>query len=187
MEILNIEKEKAINAYRVGSDEQKQVLELLFGVETLKPKTVMDRVKTFEDALKELKPFHPLVKEYKALRKADVTSNLIAYSKLCIVTAALNEGWTPKFIKGEKRYSPCFFLYTDKEIRNMSKEEKSSVVYRPNYGTYENGGMAYEIAKDGSASFFATFMPLLVFKTSELAEYAGKQFVYLYADYLLKA
>lgn len=28
MEILNIEKEKAINAYRVGSDEQKQVLEL---------------------------------------------------------------------------------------------------------------------------------------------------------------
>lgn len=69
MEILNIEKEKAINAYRVGSDEQKQVLELLFGVETLKPKTVMDRVKTFEDALKELKPFHPLVKEYKALRK----------------------------------------------------------------------------------------------------------------------
>ena len=113
MEILNIEKEKAINAYRVGSDEQKQVLELLFGVETLKPKTVMDRVKTFEDALKELKPFHPLVKEYKALRKADVTSNLIAYSNLCIVTAALNEGWTPKFIKGETRYSPCFFLYTE--------------------------------------------------------------------------
>lgn len=130
MEILNIEKEKAINAYRVGSYEQKQVLELLFGVETLKPKTVMDRVKTFEDALKELKPFHPLVKEYKALCKADVTSNLIAYSKLCIVTAALNEGWTPKFIKGEKRYSPCFFLYTDKEIRNMSKDEKSRVVYQ---------------------------------------------------------
>lgn len=105
MEILNIEKEKAINAYRVGSDEQKQVLELLFGVETLKPKTVMDRVKTFEDALKELKPFHPLVKEYKALCKADVTSNLIAYSKLCIVTAALNEGWTPKFIESSNTSS----------------------------------------------------------------------------------
>lgn len=69
----------------------------------------------------------------------------------------------------------------------MAEDEKSRVVYRPNYGTYENGGMAYEIAKDGSANFFATFMPLLVFKTSELAEYAGKQFVYLYADYLLKA
>lgn len=180
MEILNIEKEKAINAYRVGSDEQKQVLELLFGVETLKPKTVMDRVKTFEDALKELKPFHPLVKEYKALRKADVTSNLIAYSKLCIVTAALNEGWTPKFIKGEKRYSPCFFLYTDKEIRNMSKEEKSSVVYQS--CDYASGGvsLAFTICDTTTVRFGSR----LAFKTSELAEYAGKQFGKLYANYL---
>lgn len=180
MEILNIEKEKAINAYRVGSDEQKQVLELLFGVETLKPKTVMDRVKTFEDALKELKPFHPLVKEYKALRKADVTSNLIAYSKLCIVTAALNEGWTPKFIKGEKRYSPCFFLYTDKEIRNMSKEEQSSVVYQS--CDYASGGvsLAFTICDTTTVRFGSR----LAFKTSELAEYAGKQFGKLYANYL---
>lgn len=182
MEILNIEKEKAINAYRVGSDEQKQVLELLFGVETLKPKTVMDRVKTFEDALKELKPFHPLVKEYKALRKADVTSNLIAYSKLCIVTAALNEGWTPKFIKGEKRYSPCFFLYTDKEIRNMSKEEKSRVVSRSNNSAYAYGGvlLAFTICDTTTVRFGSR----LAFKTIELAEYAGKQFGKLYANYL---
>ena len=180
MEILNIEKEKAINAYRVGSDEQKQVLELLFGVETLKPKTVMDRVKTFEDALKELKPFHPLVKEYKALRKADVTSNLIAYSKLCIVTAALNEGWTPKFIKGEKRYSPCFFLYTDKEIRNMSKEEKSSVVYQSCDYASSGVSLAFTICDTTTVRFGSR----LAFKTSELAEYAGKQFGKLYANYL---
>lgn len=183
MEILNIEKEKAINAYRVGSDEQKQVLELLFGVETLKPKTVMDRVKTFEDALKELKPFHPLVKEYKALRKADVTSNLIAYSKLCIVTAALNEGWTPKFIKGEKRYSPCFFLYTDKEIRNMSKEEKSRVVYQS--CDYASGGVSLAFTNCDTTT--VRFGSRLAFKTRELAEYAGKQFTKLYAEYLLKA
>lgn len=187
MEILNIEKEKAINAYRVGSDEQKQVLELLFGVETLKPKTVMDRVKTFEDALKELKPFHPLVKEYKALCKADVTSNLIAYSKLCIVTAALNEGWTPKFIKGEKRYSPCFFLYTNKEIRNMSKEEKSRVVSRSGCYAYAFGGVSYASASYDSAYVNANFGSRLAFKTEELAEYAGKQFTKLYAEYLLKA
>lgn len=180
MEILNIEKEKAINAYRVGSYEQKQVLELLFGVETLKPKTVMDRVKTFEDALKELKPFHPLVKEYKALCKADVTSNLIAYSKLCIVTAALNEGWTPKFIKGEKRYSPCFFLYTDKEIRNMPKEDKSSVVYLS--CDYASGGVS--IAFTNCDTTTVRFWSRLAFRTSELAEYAGKQFGKLYANYL---
>lgn len=179
MEILNIEKEKAINAYRVGSDEQKQVLELLFGVETLNPKTVMDRVKTFEDALKELKPFHPLVKEYKALCKADVTSNLIAYSKLCIVTAALNEGWTQKFIKGEKRYSPCFFLYTDKEIRNMSKEEKSRVVYQS--CDYASGGVSLAFTNCDTTT--VRFGSRLAFKTSELAEYAGKHFGTLYANY----
>lgn len=183
MEILNIEKEKAINAYRVGSDEQKQFLELLFGVETLKPKTVMDRVKTFEDALKELKPFHPLVKEYKALRKADVTSNLIAYSKLCIVTAALNEGWTPKFIKGEKRYFPCFFLYTDNEIRNMSEEEKTSLVYRTLYNSNETGGVSLAFTNCDTTT--VRFGSWLAFKTRELAEYAGKQFADLYVDYLL--
>lgn len=184
MEILNIEKEKAINAYRVGSDEQKQVLELLFGVETLKPKTVMDRVKTFEDALKELKPFHPLVKEYKALCKADVTPNLIAYSKLCIVTAALNEGWTPYFIKGEKRYFPYFRLYSSEEIRQMSKEEKSSVVYRSYSGAYANGGVSCAYASYDSAVVSAHIGSRLAFKTNELAKYAGKQFGKLYANYL---
>lgn len=140
----------------------------------------MDRVKTFEDALKELKPFHPLVKEYKALRKADVTPNLIAYSKLCIVTAALNEGWTPYFIKGEKRHSPCFFLYTDKEIRNMSKEEKSSVVYQS--CDYASGGVSLAFTNCDTTT--VRFGSRLAFKTSELAEYAGKQFGKLYANYL---
>ena len=67
MDILKIDKEKAINAYQQGSKEQKKVLEQLFGVETFDTKSVMDRIKTFDDALKELNPFRPLVKEYKAL------------------------------------------------------------------------------------------------------------------------
>ena len=182
METLNIDKEKAINAYRVGSDEQKQVLELLFGVETFKPKNVMERVKTFEDALKELKPFHPLVKEYKALRKADVTSNLIVYSKLCIVTAALNEGWRPKFVEGEKRYFPYFRLYSSEEISQMSKEEKSSVVYQS--CDYASGGVSCAYASYDSAAVGAHIGSRLAFKTNELAKYAGKQFGKLYANYL---
>lgn len=187
MEILNIEKEKAINAYRVGSDEQKQVLELLFGVETLKPKTVMDRVKTFEDALKELKPFHPLVKEYKALCKADVTENTIVYSRLCVITAAMNEGWRPRFVKEEYRYFPYFYLYTNEEIRQMSEEEKSRVVYRSDCKANASGGVSYAYAVGGSASVYAHLGSRLAFKTEELAEYAGKQFTKLYAEYLLKA
>lgn len=69
METLNIEKEKAINAYQQGSEEQKKVLEQLFGKETFRPKMVTDRIKTFNDALKELGPNHILAKEYNVVKK----------------------------------------------------------------------------------------------------------------------
>lgn len=185
MDTLKIDKEKAINAYQQGSEEQKKVLEQLFGVETFRPADVTDRVKTFGDALKELKPFRPLVKEYKALCKADVTENMIAYSRLCIVTAALNEGWTPQFEKGECRYFPYFYLYTDEEIRKMSEEEKSRVVYRLYSVALAYGGVSGAVAYYDSA-YVSTFGFRLAFKTKELAEYAGKQFIDMYADYLLK-
>lgn len=180
METLNIEKEKAINAYQHGSEEQKKVLEQLFGKETFRQLMVTDRIKTFNDALIELGPNHPLVKEFEAIHKADNTPNLINYSKLCIVTAALNEGWTPKLIEGEKRYSPCFFLYTDKEIRNMSKEEKSHVIYQS--CDYASGGVSLAFTNCDTTT--VRFGSRLAFKTSELAEYAGKQFCKLYANYL---
>lgn len=182
MKTLNIDKEKAINAYKQGSEEQKKVLEKVFGVETFKPKNVMERVKTLSDALKELGPNHILVKEYKALRKADVTSNLIVYSKLCIVTAALNEGWRPKFVEGEKRYFPYFRLYSSEEISQMSKEEKSSVVYQS--CDYASGGVSCAYASYDSAAVGAHIGSRLAFKTNELAKYAGKQFGKLYANYL---
>lgn len=184
MEILNIEKEKAINAYRVGSDEQKQVLELLFGVETLKPKTVMDRVKTFEDACRELGKDHPFVLAYQNtnLRDpefADDNIEVLAYLKLRIITAALNEGWMPKLTKEERRYYPYFRLCSNEDIIRMSEKEESSVVNLP------SGGVSYAHAYHGSAYVDAAFGSRLAFKTEELAEYAGKQFTELYADYLL--
>lgn len=159
MNTLNIDKEKVINAYKQGSEEQKQVLERLFGVETFRPKMVTDRIKTFNDALIELGPNHPLVKEYEVVYKADNTSNLINYSKLCIVTAALNEGWTPKLTEGEQRYLPYF--------------------------NYTNGRLTYECSNSDTAYQFAHIGCHLAFKARWIANYAGKQFLELYEDYLL--
>lgn len=192
METLNIDKETVINTYKQGSKKEKKVLELLFGVETFRPKNVMERVKTFEDACRELGKDHPFVLAYQNtnLRDpevADDNKDVIAYLKLRIIAAALNEGWKPKFVKGEFRYFPYFYLCSDEDISRMSEEGQSRVVYRSSYHASAYGGVSCAFANNGSASVFATFMPLLVFKTSELAEYAGKQFVYLYADYLLKA
>lgn len=188
METLNIEKEKVIEAYKQGSEKEKKVLELLFGMETFRPKNVMERVKTFDDACRELGKDHPFVLAYQNtnLRDPEVAydnKDVLTYLKLRIITAALNEGWTPKLIKVEKRYSPCFFLYTDKEIRNMSKEEKSRVVFRSNSSAYAYGGVAYACAYNDSV-YVANVGSRLAFKTEELAEYAGKQFGKLYANYL---
>lgn len=186
METLNIDKEKAINAYQQGSEEQKKVLEKVFGVETFKPKTIKDRIKTFDDALKELGKDHPLVKEYKALCKADVTEDTIVYSRLCVITAAMNEGWRPRFVKEEYRYFPYFYRYTNEDISQMSEEEKSRVVYRSFDVAYASGGVscAYALTVPRVSAAFGS---RLAFKTRELAEYSGKQFLSLYADYLLGA
>ena len=183
METLNIDKEKAINAYKQGSEEQKKVLEQLFGKETFRPKMVTDRIKTFNDALKELGKDHPLVKEYNVINNNMTTLSMKYYSRLCVITAALNEGWRPKFVEGEKRYFPYFLLYSSEEIRQMSKEEKSSVVYRAYYA-YAFGGVSCASASNVSAAVGAHICSRLAFKTNELAKYAGKQFGKLYANYL---
>ena len=149
-------------------------------------KNITNRIKTFDDALEELGPNHSLVKEYEAICKADVTENTIVYSRLCVITAALNEGWRPRFVKEEYRYFPYFYLYTNEEISRMSEEEKSSVVFRSNSSAYAYGGVAYACAYNDSV-YVANVGSRLAFKTEELAEYAGKQFTKLYAEYLLKA
>ena len=149
-------------------------------------KNITNRIKTFDDALEELGPNHSLVKEYEAICKADVTENTIVYSRLCVITAAMNEGWRPRFVKEEYRYFPYFYLYTNEEISRMSEEEKSSVVFLSNSSAYAYGGVAYACAYNDSV-YVANVGSRLAFKTEELAEYAGKQFTKLYAEYLLKA
>ena len=184
MDILSIDKEKVINTYKQGSEKEKKALELLFGGETFRPKNVMERVKTFEDACRELGKDHPFVLAYQNtnLRDpevADDNKDVIAYLKLRIIAAVLNEGLKPKFVAEERRYYPYFRLCSNEDIIRMSEKEESSVVNLP------NGGVSYAHASGGSAHVFASIVSCLSFKTSELAEYAGKQFADLYVDYLL--
>lgn len=51
MSEIKITTEKVREAYKKGNDCVKGVLQNLFGEEVCAPKNVMDRVKTFEDAL----------------------------------------------------------------------------------------------------------------------------------------
>lgn len=189
-ETLNINKENVLNAYGTATDEQKAMLEIIFGKDTFKSKDITERIKTFEDACKELGSSHPLVLAYQNTNMRDTevandNKDIIAYMKLRIIVAALNEGWEPQFIPGEYRWSPYFILYTKDEIDKMDDETRARVVYRSSYDAYASGGVSYASSVYDSAHVYAYIGSRLAFKTEELAEYAGKQFIEIYADFML--
>lgn len=189
-ETLNINKENVLNAYGSATDEQKAMLEIIFGKDTFKSKDITERIKTFEDACKELGSDHPLVLAYQNtnLRDAEVANDnkdIIAYMKLRIIVAALNEGWEPQFIPGEYRWSPYFVLYTKDEIDEMDEKTRARVVYRSDNNANASGGVSYAYSNNDSAYVYASIGSRLAFKTDDLAEYAGKQFIEIYADFML--
>ena len=145
---------------------------------------VTERIKTFEDARSELGSAHPLVEEYETItcRCGGLSTDILAYMKLRIICTALNEGWKPQFTKDEWRYFPWFILYTQEEIEDMDEDEKSRVVYRSYNGASASGGVAFAYAHSVASGAYAYIGSRLAFKSRELAIYAGKQFVELYAD-----
>ena len=189
-ETMSVKRDNLLNAYKNANDEQKSFLENLFGAEIFKPKDIRERIKTFADALHELGNDNPLVLAYQNtnLRDSDVApdnKDIIAYLKLRIIVAALNEGWEPQFIPGERRWAPYFVLYTKEEIDEMDEETKVRVVCRSHSLAGANGGVSYAGANNGSAHVSADIGSRLAFKSEELAEYAGTQFVEIFADFML--
>ena len=149
-----------------------------------KPKDIMERIKTFGDALNELGRSHPLVCQYNNID--DVDSDLLAYMKLRIVVSALNEGWTPKFTENEYRYYPWFFLYTQDEYEKLSDKEKNRGVLfggGANDGAYAGFACAYSTnAPSYSNAYFGSRLCL---KSDTLAIYCGEQFKELWFDYYI--
>ena len=149
---------------------------------------VTERIKTFEDARESLGDEHPLVKEYWGVVNVDldITQELIAYLKLRIIVAALNEGWEPKFEKGEYRYYPWFYLYTEEQYDELDDEEKGRCVLRSGYSTYSYYGFVNCFAYYDASGSGTNFGSRLAFRTRELAAYAGKQFTEELADFMFK-
>ncbi len=186
---IQLKKENVLNAYKNANYEEKNLLEQLFGKEIFRPTDVRERIKTFEEALDELELRSADGDEYAESLCDDwhnITTDskdLIAFLKLRIITEALNEGWRPQFVKDERRWYPYFRLYTKEEIEKMDDEIKARVVARSYYCAYAYGGVSYAHAYHDSANVAAYYGSRLAFKTAELAEYAGKQFIEIYADF----
>lgn len=146
---ITISKQHLLNAYREAEPSQKEFMKQLFGAETF-ASNVMERVKTFQDAVNELGDVHPLVRQFVCVCNiafnnsgVKLDADIIAYLKLRIITAALNEGWEPKFNKDGWRYYPYFYLITKEEYEQLSDEEKQCCVGRSSVNAVAYGGLVF--------------------------------------------
>lgn len=151
---------------------------------------ITERVKTFEDACKELGEDHKLVQQFKAIQEAIAEDKeATAYFKLGIITAALNEGWEPDFTNDDEyRYYPYICIWTKEELEDKDEawKEDHNLQLSLCFGSSSHGancGLAfadsYEAWSDANASLSAR----IAHKTEELAIYSGKQFTELWTNY----
>lgn len=188
---MKISFENAMKAYNGADKNGKKMLEALFGVDTFKPKDIKNRVKTFEDACNVLGEDNPFMEAYNAAMDGYSLDNgynndVIAYLKLRIITAALNEGWKPEFTEGECRYYPWYWLYTKDEYEQLSDEAKKNCCLlggRASLGPY--AGLACVRSSSGVSGSRAYIGSRLCYKAHDLAEYSAKQFADIWFDFVL--
>ena len=186
---MEIKKENLVAAYNTADDSGKKMLQALFPEaqfetpQTADNRPVTERIKTFADAAKAVGINDP---EDWEDGYSDVEPDILAYFKLRIIVQALNEGWKPQFTTEEWRYYPWFWLYTEQEIEDMDEDEKNDRRMM-NTGDYvtDYAGFAFAGSSDVPSNASANVGSRLCLKTPELATYCGKQFIGIWADYLL--
>lgn len=189
---MEIKQENIVSAYMTADDNGKAMLRALFpdaqfeSGKTADKRPVTERIKTLEDALEELGEENPLVKQYRnydRMFNEEEDADVVAYLNLRIICSALNEGWEPQFTEDEWRYFPWFRLYTQEEYDELDEEDKARVVLRSCSYSFSDGGVAF-VDTNYDASNTNTYCgSRLAFKSRELAEYAGRQFADIYADF----
>lgn len=118
---------------------------------------IKDRVKTYENACNELGIEAIDFDEFSQLPDA---LGLYAFHRLTTISAALNEGWKPDWSDHSQYKYYAWFKH-------------SSVV---------GSGFSFGVCGYGTSA--SNVGSRLCFKSSELAEYAGKQFIDIYNDFL---
>lgn len=198
---MEIKKENLLKALNTGSDSVKETILAIFpelkeeAVQKADKRPVTERIKTFEDACRELGEEHPLIQAYRQIleiatcedyMKETFGVDMVAYLKLRIICAAINEGWEPKFTEDEWRYYPWFYLYTQQELDDMDDDEKQER-HMIDTGDYETEycGFGYAASINVPSAASAYFGSHLCLKNSELATYCGKQFISIWADFNL--
>lgn len=180
--------EQLVAFYRSTSTDGRKAVKEALGEQFSEALPATERVKTYEDAVWELGNDHPLVEaassaEWRFTNSED--KDIIAYLKLRVIVAALNDGWKPQFVPGELRWYPWYELISKDEYDAMSEDEKQErrCVGRSDDSASAYGGLVYSYADYASSFSYADSGSRLAFKSEALAEYAGKQFAELFANF----
>lgn len=180
--------EQLVAFYRSTSTDGRKAVKEALGEQFSEALPATERVKTYEDAVWELGNDHPLVEaassaEWRFTNSED--KDIIAYLKLRVIVAALNDGWKPQFVPGELRWYPWYELISKDEYDAMSEDEKQErrCVGRSSFYAGAYGGLVFSVAFYASSLSYASFGSRLAFKSEALAEYAGKQFAELFANF----
>lgn len=188
---MEIQDKALLNAYNVADERSKEMLRAMFPdfdftVEEKDDRDITERVKTFEDACTELGLVADAVTaqwEAAGLTMPDE----VAYQKLRIICAALNEGWQPKFTEDEVRWQPWFYLWTGDELAEKSEEWKRNYALIMTEGVYETefAGFASAHSTCAPSHTVALFGSRLCLKSEAISDYCGRQFAALWADFYL--
>ena len=159
MKTLQINEKKARELYKTASEELKKMLEDTFGKDFISEK-VTNRVKTYEDACRELNKA-PI--NESDMRRNGFTDDEINYRKIKTITEAINDGWKPDMMDtNQKKWFPVFLI------------DPSSP-----------SGLVFDDSCYCCSDVLATDASRLCFKSEELAAYAGKQFLELYRNFIM--
>ena len=198
---MEIQEKNVILAYSEAEDSGKKLLRTLFpsidfdAATQPDTRSIIERVTTFDEAVEELNRrasdgdelASQLLNDWEQLHES-ATPDLVAYIKLRIVCAALNEGWEPEFTEDEERWYPWHYLWTQGEISRMSDEEKQQRALIGVDDYRQDGrraGFASSLSTDAPSSSSASLGSRLCCKDEKTARHAATAFIRLWADFKL--
>ena len=159
-------------------------------VDEVDNRPVTERIKTIEDACNELGEENVLVQAYRTAEfntsgNQNDVSDVVAYLKLRVIAAALNEGWEPQFMKDEYRWYPWFYFYTQREIDKMDEEKKKTMwLFGGGSASGAACGLADATSYNAWSNASSNVSARLAVKSEALAKYFGQQFIDIWADYI---
>ena len=175
-----IDEKKILNAYRNGSQEERELLMRLMDPGFIE-EHITDLIQSYDDAVKMVGSKIP------ASTLGILPENIQAAYKLEVITAALNNGWRHPQDGETWVYYPCGYFYTKEEIEKLSEEDKKDCTLVLLGGNATNGAYCGLACVPSYYAFSTSSVYIgsrLAYKSRELCEYSIKQFRELWNEYL---